>query len=73
MFGFQSALMRGRAIRHRDWPPFHHAKLIKGPDGGLKLFRCYPDDHVEALDVELSELRREDGWLILGNPSSSVA
>ena len=71
MFGFQIALIRGRAIRHRDWPPFHYAKLIRGPDGKLKLYRCYPDDHIEALDVKVSELRSQDGWLILGDPLDS--
>lgn len=30
----QIALARGRPIRHRDWPPFHYAKLAKaaGPE-----------------------------------------
>lgn len=76
MFGFQAALLRSRVIRHRDWPPFHYAKLIRGSDGELKLYRCYPDDHVETLDVKMSELSREDGWLILGelpDPPPSTA
>jgi hypothetical protein len=65
MFGFEFAFMRGRVFRHRNWPPFHYAKLIKGPDGELKLYRCYPDGHVEALDIKVSEFSREAGWLIL--------
>lgn len=66
MIDIQFALARGSTIRHRNWPPFHYAKLAKAPDGKLKLYRCYPDDHLEILDIKASELRREDGWLVLG-------
>lgn len=66
MIDIQLALTRGSTIRHGDWPPFHYAKLVKGPDGKQLLYRCYPDGHRKILDIRLSELRREDGWLVLG-------
>ncbi len=64
MISFQLALRQGCAIRHRNWPPFHYAKLAKGSGGQRKLYRCYPDGHLEILDVEIGELRREDGWSV---------
>ena len=68
MISIQIALARGYAIRHCDWPPFHYAKLWKGSDGKRKLYRCYPDGHVEILNVEVHTLREEDGWLIQDLP-----
>lgn len=68
MIRIHMALARGRPIRHRDWPPFHHAKLTKGRDGRSKLYRCYPDGHLEILDIDVNQLCREDGWLVLGSP-----
>lgn len=68
MISIHIALARGCPIRHRDWPPFHYAKRAKGWDGKPKLYRCYPDGHLEILDVNVNELCREDGWLILGSP-----
>ena len=61
----QIALARGHALRHRDWPSNHYAKLAKGLDGNRKLYRCYPDGHVEILDVDIHKLSEEDGWLVL--------
>ena len=71
MDSIQKALAQGRPIRHRDWPPFHYAKLAKIRDGKPKLYRCYPAGHLEILDVSVEELCREDGWLILGADTSS--
>ncbi|MGI9420338.1 MAG: hypothetical protein ACR2RA_21140 [Geminicoccaceae bacterium] len=68
MIGIHIALAQGCPIRHRDWPPFHYAKLARVRDGKPKLYRCYPDGHLEILDIDLSDLCREDGWLILGSP-----
>lgn len=66
----QIALARGHPIRHRDLPPFHYAKLAKDRDGKPRLYRCYPDGHLEILDVNVGELSREDGWLVLGTDAS---
>ena len=71
MDSIQMALARGRPIRHCDWPPFHYAKLVKVRGGKPKLYRCYPDGHLEILDVSVDGLCREDGWLILGADASS--
>ena len=65
MISIQLALIGGGAIRHRDWPPYHCAKLVTGSDGKRKLCRCYPDGRIEHLDLRMSELHEEDGWLIL--------
>ena len=75
MMSIQFALIRGVAIRHRDWPPYHYAKLVKGPDGKRKLYRSYPDGRIELLDLKVGELHEEDGWLILDldPPSASTA
>ena len=75
MMSIQFALVKGGAIRHRDWPPYHYAKLVKGSDGKRKLYRCYPDGRIELLDLKVSELHEEDGWLILGldSPAPSTA
>ncbi len=72
IISIQIALARGCAIRHRDWPQCHYAKVAKGSDGKHKLYRCYPDDHVEILDVKVHKLREEDGWLILDRPSEGA-
>ena len=73
MMSIQFALVRGSAIRHRDWPPYHYAKLVKGSDGKRKVYRCYPAGHIELLDLKISELHEEDGWLILDLESPSTA
>jgi len=73
MMSIQFALVRGGAIRHRDWPPYHYAKLVKGRDGKGKLYRSYPDGRIELLDLKVSALHEEDGWLILELDSPSTA
>jgi hypothetical protein len=51
------------------WPPFHYAKLASSPTGKRRLYRCYPDGHVELLNIEVGELSTEDGWSVVGPTS----
>ena len=73
MISFHLALVRGCAIRHCDWPPLHHAKLVQRRGGKSMLYRCYPDGHVEILDIEIRGLRPEDGWSIEEAPPDGPA
>ena len=60
-----AALRAGRRVRHRDWPPYHFAKLCPSTTGESKLYRVDPTGDAIPLDVRLEVLSEEEGWLIL--------
>ena len=60
-----SALKNGATVRHRDWPPYHYARLRCAGEGRVELCRFYPDGHTELLLVSPGDLNADRGWSIL--------
>lgn len=59
------ALRQGKCIRHRDWPPFHYARLDTHHDRESRLWRIRPLGKPTRLDAPDDELREDRGWFLV--------
>ncbi len=58
-------VLRGRRIRHRDWPPYHFAEVRPSGDGSALLYRVSPSGQVELLPALLGKLHEQAGWSLI--------